>query len=71
MFCMVPKFNTETKKEASNYAKQMYSLLPSIGQMATISHKEFKDLNCQSVLGLSNVLFQPCLNLSMAVVPTN
>ena len=32
MFCMVPKLNTKTKKEASSYAKQMYSLLPSIGQ---------------------------------------
>ena len=26
------KLNTKTKKEASSYAKQMYSLLPSIGQ---------------------------------------
>ena len=26
------KLNTKTKKEASSYAKQMYSLLSSIGQ---------------------------------------
>ena len=29
---MVPKLNTEIKEEASSYAKQMYSLLSSIGQ---------------------------------------
>ena len=32
MFCKIPKLNTETKQEASSYAKQMYSLLPSIGK---------------------------------------
>ena len=32
MFCMVPKFNTKTKKGASSYVKQMYSLLSSIEQ---------------------------------------
>ena len=26
LFCMAPKLNTETKKEASSYAKQMYLL---------------------------------------------
>ena len=32
MLCMAPKRNTKTQKEASSYAKQMYSLLSSIGQ---------------------------------------
>ena len=30
--CSASKLNTETKKEASSYAKQMYLLLSSIGQ---------------------------------------
>ena len=45
MFCMVPKFNRKTKKEALNYAKQLHHFCLQIDKTFTISHKEFKDLD--------------------------
>ena len=47
---MVPTLNTESKKKASSYAKQMYSLLSSIRQnVCNIAYK-FKDLNWLPVI---------------------
>ena len=55
-----------------DYTRSPHTNVPfclHLDKMSTISYKEFKDA-CQSVLGLNNVLFQLCLNLSVAIVCT-
>ena len=56
MFYIITKFNAKSRTEASNYTKQIYSVLSSIGKNVHNFHKEFKDLNRFSV----SIRFEKC-----------
>ena len=66
-----PNLTQKLKKKLQVMQNKCIRFCLQLDKVPTISHKEFKDLNCyQPLIGFKNVLFQSCLNLSMAIVRT-